>query len=854
MSTQPPKHILLFLRWFCHPEYVEDIEGDLLERFDKRPSRWRFTIEVLKLLRPSLIKPWSGWKRLNAYGMLKHNILISIRGFRRNKTVFGINMIGLVASLTCFLFCLLWVKDELRKDRFHQDTDKVFQVFSRFENSGGVTVDPGVSSLLKDQISLQISAVKQATVTTDVFQYTLSAEGKAFRANGRFSDATYLNIFDFPLLEGDPHALSDPSTILITQTLANRLFGRNNVIGEMVEWRLLNKIKLFQVAGILEDISNQSSEQFDFILPWEFYQEELITSNGWGNFYGRVMIKLSDADNKLLVENKINEIFESNQAEENVSLFLKNYADKYLYGKYEDGKQAGGRIDYVYLVSIIAGFVLLIACINFVNLSTAFSALKIKEIGVKKSFGASRTSLTIQFFSEYVLLAFFATLAAVLFAALLMEPFTAVTGKQFDPLLFSQSVALTALLIPVIGCLAGLYPALYLSGLKVITALRKKTSDQSTKGSISRKTLVFIQFSLSILLLVGTLIVGLQMDYALTKNLGYDRDNLLYFQREGKVRENSSAFIAELERIPGVKMVSQSGFSVQPGYQNRTAGLEWPGKAEDQNVSFWENSGDSKSAAILGLELVAGRLFDDNAHNEENSIILNETAVNRMGIKEPIGMRVDYRSAKKQVIGVVRDFTTESLHNPIEPTIFHYRPQFANYILAKIERGKELETISKIEALYSSFNPNYPFDPQFIDQDYRAMYEDEIKIAQLSKVFSVLAIVISSMGLFGLTIFQIQRRVKEVGIKKILGAETWKLAVGMTFDFTKSVFLALAVAIPLSYFLSKMWLENFADAITLSWWIFGFTAFLAVLISWLTVGFLTYKAANVNPVLSLKSE
>lgn len=860
-KSHPPYWAKSFFKWYCDSRLQESIMGDMEEQFEEDKinfgagkARRRFVWSVLRFFRKGIIKPVCNSQNINYYSMFKHNLLITFRGFLRHRTTFGINLLGLTVSITCVIFISLWINDELKKDRFHDDSDNLFQVYSRFNNSDGVSVWHGVSGLIETEIEAQIPQVKLSAVSTDVHEYTLSVDNQGFKAKGRFADEDYLKILNYPLWKGEKEALAEPSNILITKSLAKRIFGKEEVIGETINWHFWNDQKTFRVAGILEDLTSATSEPFNFILPWSFYHDELINFKGWGNYYGRVIVKLDKRSQKERIEKNINEIFKSNQSGKQVELFLTNYADRYLYGKYENGQQAGGRVDYVYLAVAVAIFILLIACINFINLSTAFATLKAKEIGIKKSLGATKGQLAFQFFLESILLSVMAVSIALLVIVILLEPFNQLSGKQlvfnFDLRLFSAAL----LFIPSIGLIAGLYPALHLSRLKVISALKAKATTRQMNGVWSRKALVFVQFTLSIILMVGTLIVSRQMDYVLDKNLGYDRDNLLYFLKEGNILDNSEAFIAELENITGVTLVSQSGFSVIPGFQNRTASISWDGKEKDQRVSFWENNGDAKSVDILGLELIEGRSFDAKLNTEENSIIFNETAIQIMGLENPIGEMVTHYTGKKEIIGVVKDFTTESLHHPMEPAMFHHRPEQAHYIMLKIENGKELQTIKKIESVYKKYNTNYPFDPRFVDQDYQAMYDSEMRVSKLSRLFSALAILISCMGLLGLTIFQVQRRVKEIGIKKVLGCSSWKLALSMTFDFTKSVFIALIFALPISYLLGIKWLENFAESIELSLSMFISAAFLAILIAWLTVGTQTWKAANANPVHSLRNE
>ncbi len=862
MQHQDPR-LLRFadkiLKWFVKGELFEEISGDLYEYYYELEDlvSWKralfFLFHVLNFLRPFAIKRLEGTQKLNYYGMIKHNLLITFRGFMRHKTVFGINLIGLIASLTCVLFSALWIKDELDKDRFHEDAHQLFQVYTKFLSAEDTRVWKGITGLIEPEIEEQIPEAQMAAVTTDVHEYTLSVEKKGYKVQGRFADEDYLKMLNYPLWKGDKAALDDPSNILITKSLAKKLFGREDVIDEYIDWHFWTTDKTFRVAGILEDVTSQTSEPFEFILPWAYYHDQLITYKGWGNFYGRVLVKVDPAQTGA-VETKINEIFQANIENDQVQLFLTSYANQYLYGNYENGNPAGGRIDYVNMAIVVAVFILLIACINFINLSTAFASLKTKEIGVKKSFGASKQHLIFQFFSESVILSSLAMVVAILLVVVLLEPFNALTGKSLSLISNLRYIGIALLFVPLIGFIAGLYPSIYLSRLQVISALKSKLSGSGSKGSFGRQILVFVQFTLSILLIVGTLIVSKQMDYALNKNLGYDRDNLLYFLREGKLFQDDKAFVSALESIPTILEVSRSGFSVGPDMQNRTAGIDWVGKEEDQQITFWENNGDTKSVAILGLEFTQGRDFNDQLSAEENSIIFNETAIRLMGLEDPIGQTVEHYTGKKEIIGVVKDFTTESLHNPMEPAMFFYKPERAHYIMVKIESGKELETIEKLEALYKEFNPSYPFEPGFVDQDYEAMYHAEMRITKLSRLFAGLAIMISCMGLFGLTIFQVQRKVKEIGIKKVLGAESFKLAFSMTYQFTKAVFLALIIAIPVSYYLGTKWMESYADSTQLSWWLFALASLMAILISWLTVGSLTLRAANANPVDALKDE
>ncbi len=854
MNRQLENMALKFFRWFCDPEMVEDLEGDLVERYkrkyqSKKHPSWLMVRDVLLLFRPGIIRSFSMTPK-NPYTMLiKHNLLITLRGFQRYKTTFTINLLGLTFSLTSVLFITLWISDELRKDQFHTDTEQLFQIYTRQVENNSTEVWHGVSGMLADEIELQIPQVSHTVASTDVHEYTLSTEKEGIRVNGKFADRDFLDIFSFPLIEGSKYALEDPSSIFITQSLAKRLFGKEDVMGELLTWHQWGQKKEVQVAGILEDLPQDTSDPFEFVMSWKFYHDEFINFKGWGNFYGRIIVKLENIDHKAQVEEKLNVIFQEKLPGTSVELFLTNYADQYLFNRYANGIQAGGRIDYVYVLGMIGLFILLIAAINFINLTTANASLKAKEIGLKKSFGASRKTLALQFFTESLMLCSIASIMATGIVFLLLTPFNQLAQKELTMHFEWKFVASMIGFIMTTGLLAGAYPALHLSNLRAINALKQKLNNN---GPIQgRKLLVILQFSISIIMIVGTLIVGEQMEYVLNKQLGYDREDVIYFERDGSLLQNHEGFLSELNNTPGVKMASATGFSL--GFQNRTAGISWEGKKDNQTVSFWENSGDEQSLKILNLEVLDGRGFDAS-FNDTNSIVFNETAVRIMGLENPIGKTIEHYTGKKKIIGVIKDFTTESLHSPTEPAMFFYRPAHAPYIMVRLSGLSNAETLKRVESIYHKYNPNHPFDSTFLDQDYQAKYASEARLSTLAKLFSGLAILISCLGLFGLAVFSATRKTKEMGIRKILGCNIQNLALSMTYNFTKPIFWSLTIALPVSYFVVAQWLESFAFRIEISWWFFALASSLVIFIAWLTVGVYTFREASTNPLKALRDE
>ncbi|MEL7147966.1 MAG: FtsX-like permease family protein, partial [Bacteroidota bacterium] len=539
------------------------------------------------------------------------------------------------------------------------------------------------------------------------------------------------------------------------------------------------------------------------------------------------------------------------QGRDAVSLFLAKYGDQYLYNKYRDGVQSGGRIEQVNLFIIVAIFILLIACINFINLSTAQAAFKTREVGIRKTLGASRISLMSQYFIESTLLGLFALATAVGLVWLLIPQFNAVSNKEIT-LLFDSRLLVTGLsLVLLVGIAAGSYPAFYLSGIKILSVLKPGAFLLKSNGN-ARRALVVAQFAIAIVLISGTLMVRKQMDYVQQSNLGYDRENVVYFEREGKLLQETDAFLSEMGNIPGVQSAACSGFVI--GGANSTAGISWEGKTDDDRLEFLETRCAYGSLEVLGVELLEGRMFSNSYGNDSSSIIFNETAIQEMGISNPIGKTVRHYSGNKKIIGVVKDFNMQSMHTRVSPAFFLFDPEETLFVMAKINKGTELNSIRQIAKTYEAFNPGYPFQPYFLDQDYTALYKSETQVATLSGYFAALAILISCLGLFGLVTFTNQKRQKEIGIRKVLGSGTWKIVLLITKDFTGMVLLAIIIAVPLSYIAGKQWLENFAYRIEPEWWWYALVGLCALTISWLTVGAQTFKAATANPAESLKDE
>jgi hypothetical protein len=556
------------------------------------------------------------------------------------------------------------------------------------------------------------------------------------------------------------------------------------------------------------------------------------------------------------VNSKIIDFVKRKAADSKITLFLAPYSEYYLYSEYENGVQVGGRIEYVRLFSIIGIFILTIACINFMNLATAKATRRIKEVGIKKAVGASRRTLILQYLTESMVMALLSLGVAVLFVDLLLPQFNLVTGKNLD-LSFNSTFAFSLLsIVTITGLLAGSYPAFYLSRFNPSAVL--KGSFNSQRGSISetlaRRGLIIFQFTLSVIFIVAVIIVYKQVEFVQTKYLGYDKDNIVYFKPEGRLTTNLDAFFGEARRLPGVVNISSIARSIV-GAKNNTVGyFHWEGKDPDAIIPFEIVNGNYELIETLGVQMKEGRSFSKDFPQDTASIIFNEAAIEVMGMNDPIGKIFNLWGKDYKIIGVAKDFHFESLHEKVKPLFFKLVPEEAERILVRLSAGSERTSIEALEKLFQKFNPGFAFDYKFLDAEYAAQYNAEKRVATLSKYFAGLAILISSLGLFGLAAFVTERRLKEIGIRKVLGSSSIGIVYLLSADFTKVVLISIVIALPVSYLITQHWLDSFAFRIPLHWWYFAGSGALAISIAWLTVAAQSIKAARSNPTECLKDE
>ncbi len=784
--------------------------------------------------------------------MLKLNLLLALRSLKKYKISFVINLIGLTTGLACFILIYLWVNDEVIIDKFHEKDARLFQVMEHQHYADNIMTTTSTPGLLAETLTEEIPEIEYAATTTWINSNTLSIDDLNVKAKGYHVGQDFFNIFSYGLVQGDPDkVLADKSSIVISEDLAQRLFKTTtDVIGRTVEYQ---HEKSFIISGVFKGTLQNSSYEFDYVLPFEEYKDDNSWVLSWQSNGPATYVTLHKNANAEAVTEKIADFVLERNEESNVKLFLFPYSRRYLYGSFENGLPDGGRIEYVQLFSIIALFILIIACINFMNLSTARASRRAKEVGIKKTIGAGRRSMIYQFLGESMVITFIAMILSLMTVWLFLPKFNVITGKEIN-MGFSLTRLLQCVSIAVItGLVAGSYPALYLSKFKPVKVLKG-----TIKGSLIelwvRRGLVIFQFTLSVILIVSVIAIFLQVDYVQGKNLGYNKDNVIRLPIEGRMESNLETFLSETRNIDGVVAASSVGHSML-GRNNNTSGLNWEGKDPDQRVLFENVRVNHELIETMGIEIVKGRSYDRKFGADTSKIIFNETAIDIIGFEEPIGKTIRlWDQYDLEIIGVAKDFHFQSLHSDINPLFLWLSPENTWNAMIRIQGGVEKETIARLKNFYEAFNPGFAFDFEFLDEEYAKLYGAEKRVATLSKYFAGFAIIISCLGLFGLAAFTAERRLKEIGIRKTLGSSSLKIVYLLSKDFTRLVLISILIALPLSWVLVSNWMEQFAYKINLSIWIFVGAGFTALFIAWLTISSHAIRAAQVNPIDCLRAE
>jgi putative ABC transport system permease protein len=863
---KPPRLFLRFLRWFCREDYLEEIEGDLREVFKKQfqtsplRAKWKFAWNVLKYFRPEFIRSFKANYHTNPTVMFRHNLLITYRSFQRYKSSFFINLIGLSSGLACGLLIYLWVMDELSMDKFHEKDSQLFQVFQTLGAGGNSETIEYTPGILAKTLAEEMPEVELAAAIVPSYWFSsqgiISVEDRRFKVAPQYVSRDFFDVFTYPLVEGHKNELlAHKQAILLSESLCMRLFQTTiGVIGKNIQWSHSEGISGdYFVTGVFKDVPSNSTARFDVIFNYELFLENRPSLQNWWNSDPCTYVILKKGTDLDAFNAKIKGLKrQKTQNTEEGTFAAQQYSSKYLYGHYqlERGGYGGGRIQYVRLFSVIAIFVLAIACINFMNLSTARASRRLKEIGIKKAVGAGRKALVFQYLGEAMLMTFLSLLVSVMLVYLLLPTFNNATAKELSFQLDQTMVLSLIAIAAVTGLMSGSYPALYLSGFNPVIVLKGKLATSMGEVWI-RRGLVIFQFTLSVILIASVLVVYKQIQFIQSKNLGYNRDNIITFEFEWKGEGSLLPFLSEIGKIPGV-IHSSCYYHNLLGDHGGTGDVHWEGKDANSKMRFANLEVGFDFIETLGIEMAEGRAFSRDIA-PDRQIIFNEDAIRKMEIEEPVGKTVKLWGEEKQIVGVVRDFNFESLYEDIQPCFLQVIPELPNAIV-KIKGGTERASLQQLEKLYHKFSPGLPFEYKFLDTQYQALYAAEQRVSILSRYFAGIAILISSLGLFGLAAFTAERRVKEIGIRKILGATDFRIIGLLSGDFTKMVLIAIAVALPVSYLIGLKWLESFAYRVDLEWWFFVVAGSAALLIAWVTVSLQTIKAARINPSECLRNE
>lgn len=787
--------------------------------------------------------------------MIKNYLKTTWRNLLNNKAFSFINITGLALGMICSLLITLWLKDELMTDKFHANDKRLYRVMENQSYSGSISTFASTPGILAENIVKDIPEIKMASQFLWEEEPLFTVGDTYDKEKGRYAEKDFLKMFSFKLAKGNPAtALAQPDAIVLSKKLAAKYFKKEDPIGKVI--RIDNKDNVI-VTGLLEDVPETSSIKFDFLMSYERWLKQNDWAKEWGNNGPRCYVLLAENTSVEKANAKIKNYIKTKNKDSNVELFLQNFGESYLYSNWEGGKQNGGRIEYVRIFSIVAIIILVIACINFMNLATAKSLKRSKEIGVRKVAGARRKQLIAQFIGESLFISFLAMGLSVIAVLLILPLFNSLTEKHLA-LSFTDfsSIGLILLLTIVTGLLAGSYPALFMSSLNPITVLKGKLK-LNTGANYFRKGLVVFQFALSVILIMGMIVIFKQISYINNKNLGYNKENLLYMPLEGALGKNFETFKQELVRQPGIKSVTSAQSSpLEVG--SSTMGVRWPGKDTTQLLLFNTNPITYDYIKTMDIQLVSGRDFSTEYGMDTMNYLVNEAAAKKIGYKEPVGKELTMWGDKGTIIGVMKDYHTNSLHVAIEPLILRlFKKSWNSYwgnIIVRTEAGKTKEAIAGMEKIFKTFNPGFPFRYYFTDEELRNNYKAENTVSKLSRYFAFLAIFISCLGLFGLVMFTAEQRTKEIGIRKVLGASVGGIVQMLSKDFLKLVCISFAIGFPVAWWAMTKWLQNFQYRIPISWWMFVIAGVAALLIALLTISFQAVKAARSNPVKSLRTE
>lgn len=880
-EIKPPILADKFLSWFCKDELLEEIQGDLYEYFERisiNENRFRTSVRywfhVFHFLRPFAIRKFKG-QSLIYTTMFKSNLVIALRNLSKYKFYSGLNISGLALGLCCCIFIIIWTTDEMSYDTFFEDHERIYRVSSDLkfqDNKYDMALTPApMAEAFKADFPEILHSGRLRNGGSSVFK-----KGDRFvdQHNLMYADHDIFEIFSFEFIYGDRQTvLTEPNSIVITESVARRFFDSNDVVGKS----LVNiNNDPFKIDGVIRDLPTNSHFHPEVLISMEGFDQS--RDGVWlsNNFYTYFL--LDENNNATALEAKFESVYPKYfgpqleqfvgatwdqliQSGSHVNYFLVKLNDIHLHSHQDHEIEANGDIEYVFMFSAIGIFILVIACINFMNLSTARAAVRSKEVGIRKVLGSFRHQLIGQFLLESVIASFIALIMALALIILLLPLFEGLTGKVIEnPMIMEMSLWLSiGLGTLVIGLLAGIYPAFVLSGYKPVMVLKGQLRSGKT-GSAVRGVLVVFQFVMSIIMIVGTTVVYKQLNFIQNQNLGFDKERVIILNNTFTLGTKITSFKEELLRDPQIENITITGYLPTNDWRSDTALQPKEATNTDNTVGCQIWSVDHDYIKTMGMKIVAGRDFSKELISDSTSVLLNETAAKRFGFDNPIGKKIKtlgdfqfYGMNEVTVVGVVEDFHFDSMRDNIAPMLILLSENSS--VIAIRYLGNDVNNVlASVENVWNEFNPNHPLDYDFMDRQFDAKYEAEMQLGQIFTVFGILAIIIACLGLFGLSAFTAEQRRKEIGIRKVLGASVSNLIQLLFSGYTRLLVISLIIGLPAAFMAMNSWLEDFAYHTEIGFGVMILSAMVALLIAWLTVTYQSLRAARLNPAENLRAE
>ncbi|HLX91354.1 MAG TPA: ABC transporter permease [Puia sp.] len=788
---------------------------------------------------------------------MRNTFITFFRNFRKNKTYGFLNIFGLAIGIACTGLIFLWVESETSFDSVHLKKNRIYMVMNNWPFIGHFATYSSTPGLMGPAIKSEIPGVINTCRTTEGFRTILVRSGeRSFYSNGYYVDSSFFSVFSVHFVQGNPAiAFKQPYSIVITESAVKKFFGdEKNVIGKTVRF---DNAHDYQVTGVISDLPENNTFQLEWVAPFEIFYKENDWLSNWDSNGILTFVELDGKSSLASIDNLLHDFIKKRVKNTIVSSFLFPMSDWHLRSGFENGKPTGrGRIEFVRMFTLIAWIILFLACINFMNLSTARSEKRAKEVGVRKVLGSGRSRLVSQFIGEAVLIAYIAVLLGILLMALAIPAFNTLSQKSLSLNLGNPLHIVWLLLVGLLcGIVAGSYPSLYLSSFNPVFVL-KGTKLKTGSAGVIRKGLVIAQFSISIILIISTIIIYQQIQHVKSRDLGYDKDNLIVMDVQGDMGKRYPSIKQDLLATGLVENTALTSHDIIYG-GNNSDHYSWNGKDPNQQAVISQRYVSPETISVNGIKLIAGRDFNANAATDSMNIIVTQSLARLMKLANPVGSVIYDDSTPYKIVGMVKDFIYGDMYNGSDPVIFFCSPhnEYSSNMYIRLRPGLDpAQAVARIGAIMKSDNPVYPFQYHFVDDQFNQMFLAEMLVSKLSRVFAALAIIISCLGLFGLAAYTAERRTKEIGIRKVLGATVPGLAGLLSFEFLQLIAISSLVAFPIAWFAMHTWLQNYSYRVTIHWWVFGAAAIAGILISMVTISYQALRAALANPVNSLRAD